>query len=69
MKKDTSLMTEDEFYEYGCKRLKAMLKMERAAKRWLKVKDTPFQRHVLETAQHHVQYCVEKYGITPEDLC
>lgn len=67
-KKDISLMTEDELFEYGCKRLKVMLKMERDAKRWLSIKNTPFQQHVLETAQHHVQRCVDLYGVTPQDL-
>lgn len=67
-KKDISLMDEDELFEYGCKRLKVMLKMERRAKKFFEQKNTPFQQHVLEMAQHHVQRCMELYGVTPNDL-
>ncbi len=68
MKKDITALTEDELFEYGCKRLKVMLKMERDAQKWLKEKNTPFQQHVLETARHHVQRCMEMYGVTPQDI-
>ncbi len=68
MKRDITALNEDELFEYGCKRLKGMLKKERDAQKWLKEKDTPFQQHVLEMARHNVQRCMEMYGVTPQDI-
>ncbi len=66
--RDTSIMTKDELAEYGLSRMKVMLKLEDDAVRWLKIKNTPFQQMVLETARHHITLCEEKYGISRHDI-
>ena len=65
---DTSKMTEYEYEDYITERMRVMLKMEKNAEKWLKQKDTPFQRLILNTAQHHVDRCEKKYGISRHDI-
>ena len=64
---DVSLMDEEELIEYGLSRMKVMLKLEQDAIGWLKERNTPFQQMVLDTAQHHVDLCEKKYGISRYD--
>ena len=65
---DITNFTEDELIEYGSKRMRAMLKLERDATRWLQKKNTPFQQLILETARHHLDRCEKQYGISRYDI-
>ena len=65
---DTSKMSEYEYEDYKTERMRVMLKMEKNAEKWLKQKDTPFQRLIFNTAHHHVDMCEKKYGINRHDI-
>lgn len=60
-------MDEEEFMLYGLKRMKTMIKLQKDAEQWFLVKNTPFQKKVLEMAEHHVSECEQIYGISRYD--
>ena len=68
-KEDTSIMTKEEFTEYGVRRLKIMLQLKENAVKHLIRKNTPLQALVLETAEHRVLECEQRFGISRYDLC
>ena len=66
--KDINTMTPEEFQRYGRNRVKMMLKMRNQAELWLQQKDTPMQRLILQTAEHHLCRAEELFGISRNDI-
>ena len=65
--KDVNMMTAEEFVAYGTDRMKAMVRMKQLSEEWLKQRDTPLQRIVLQTAENHLSRCEAMFGISRHD--
>ena len=65
--KDVNVMTEEEYTRYGRRRMKAMIRMKELSEEWLKERDTPLQRLVLQTAEHHLSRCEQMFGMSRYD--
>lgn len=66
--KDINTMTPEELNRYGRERVRTMLKMKMQAEMWLQKKDTPLQRLVLQTAEHHLSRAEAMFGISRSDI-
>lgn len=66
--KDINTMTPEELNRYGRDRVRTMLKMKMQAEMWLQKKDTPLQRLVLQTAEHHLSRAEAMFGISRNEV-
>ncbi len=65
--KDMSITKQKDNTRYGINRMKMMTKMKQQSELWLQQRDTPLQRLVAQTAEHHLERCEELFGISRYD--